>query len=62
MARIGGATWSWLSDESGVSSIEYALIAASITIAVIVTVVYLGDQVLSLYLRVKSCIEKPSAC
>jgi len=51
-----------LRDEEGVTAIEYALMAATIAVAVVVTVLALGQQVQEFYLHVQSCIESPSTC
>lgn len=45
MKKIYLATRKFLRDEEGVTAIEYALIAALIAIAVIVTVTALGSQI-----------------
>lgn len=49
-------------DEDGVTAIEYALIAAIITVAVTVTVLAVGEQVHGFYLHLKECMTHPAAC
>ena len=51
-----------LRDEDGVTAVEYALMAATIAVAVVVTVLLLGQQVQEFYVRVQSCIDSPSTC
>lgn len=49
-------------NESGVSSIEYALIASLIGIAIIGAVVVLGGNVKLLWDGVAACFVNPSSC
>ncbi len=49
-------------DEEGVTAIEYALMASTIAVAVIVTVLLLGQEVHKFYLHVLNCILSPSTC
>ncbi|MDO8771168.1 MAG: Flp family type IVb pilin [Burkholderiaceae bacterium] len=62
MNHVFLATRKLLCDESGVTSIEYALVAASIAVAVIFTVYLIGLQLNTFFLHLKSCIDSPSTC
>ena len=62
MNQLLPATSDFLRDDAGITAIEYALIAATIAIAVVVTVVVLGQTVHDFYLRLKDCFDNPSAC
>lgn len=62
MNHVFLATRKLLCDEGGVTAVEYALVAASIAVAVTVTVYLVGQQVHSFFLHLKSCIDSPSTC
>lgn len=47
----------WLDDESGVSSIEYALIGAMIAVVVAASVVDVGTGTLALFTRACSAVK-----
>ena len=47
----------FVGDQSGASSIEYALLAAGIAVAIVSTVQALGTQVNALYLSVLSAFQ-----
>lgn len=49
-------------DEGGVTSIEYALMASLVAMAIIVGVTLLGEQVQALYQRVLDCMLSPATC
>lgn len=49
------------SDETGVTSIEYALIASLIAIVVVVGVIAVGDGVSANFNMVETCLSAPSA-
>jgi pilus assembly protein Flp/PilA len=51
----------FIQDEAGVTSIEYAVLASCIAIAVVVTVFELGRRLDGLYERVRACIAAPSS-
>jgi pilus assembly protein Flp/PilA len=53
MTRI----YALLSDESGVTSIEYALIASLIAVFIIVAVQYLGTQVSTVFTEVGASLK-----
>lgn len=46
----------FLSDESGTTAIEYALIAAGISVAIVTAVTTLGTQVTALFTKVKEAL------
>ncbi|NMM20021.1 MAG: Flp family type IVb pilin [Rhodoferax sp.] len=62
MNRVFLATRKFWCDENGVTAIEYALVAASIAIAVIVTVFLIGQQVNTFFSHLKDCMDSPSTC
>ena len=47
--------------EEGVTAIEYALIAAGIAIAIIATVVLVGQQINDKFDQVKECLINPNS-
>lgn len=49
-------------DDDGVTAIEYALIAATVAVAVTVTVLVLGQTVQDFYLHLKACVTQPAMC
>ncbi|WP_395400066.1 Flp family type IVb pilin [Pseudoduganella sp. UC29_106] len=48
-------------DESGVTAIEYALIAALIAVVIVGTVTNVGSQLSTLYQRVSSKVQQVAA-
>lgn len=60
MNKVFLATRNFLSDEEGVTIIEYALIAALIALGVVATVVLVRDQLNTLFTRIKNCLASPS--
>ena len=62
MDKVFLATRKFLTDEEGVTAIEYGLIAAGIAIAVIVTVYAVGAQLNTLFMRIKNCLAGNSGC
>lgn len=62
MDKVFLATRKFLSDEEGVTAIEYGLIAALIAIAIVVTVGLIGTQLNTLFARIKNCLSAASAC
>ena len=61
MNKVFLATRKFLSDEEGVTAIEYGLIAALIAIAVIVTVAAIGTQLNAVFARIQACLATPTA-
>ena len=62
MKRIlsrGQALWQ---DESGVTAIEYALLASLIAVAIMGAVLALGGTVKLMWDRVAGCVVDPSGC
>jgi len=43
------SVWKYWSEEDGATSIEYALLAAGIAVAIIATVVTMGDTLFDIY-------------
>ena len=56
------AAKSLCSDESGVTSVEYALIAALIFLVVIAAVTSLGSTMKTLYTHIAQCVTNVSLC
>ena len=56
------AAKSLYSEESGVTSVEYALIAALIFLVVIAAVTSLGSTMNTLYTHIAQCVTNVSAC
>lgn len=61
MNKVYFATRKFLSDEEGVTAIEYGLIAAMIAVAIVATVYLVGQQLNSLFDRIRACLAAPSA-
>jgi pilus assembly protein Flp/PilA len=51
-----------LRDESGVTAIEYALVASLIAIVILGAVVALGNTLQTLWNSVANCVVNPSSC
>ncbi|HJW03733.1 MAG TPA: Flp family type IVb pilin [Azospira sp.] len=51
----------FIQDEAGVTSIEYAVLASCIAVAVVVTVFQVGQRLDGLYEKVRACIAAPSS-
>ncbi len=62
MKQLINSTRKFLRDEEGVTMIEYGLIAALISLAVVATVVLVGTQLNTLFARVKNCLGNTAAC
>jgi len=56
------AVESLCSEESGVTSVEYALIAALIFLVIIATVTSLGTTVKTLYTHISQCVTNVNQC
>lgn len=52
----------FLRDEEGVTAIEYGLIAALIAVAVIATVYAVGQQLDTVFTKIKTCLTTPANC
>jgi pilus assembly protein Flp/PilA len=61
MEKVFLATRNFLRDEEGVTAIEYGLIAALIAVAVIATVLLVGQQLSTLFSKISECLKAPSA-
>lgn len=62
MNKVFLATRKFLSDEEGVTAIEYGLIAALIAVAVIATVYLVGVQLNTVFAKIQTCLTTPSSC
>lgn len=49
-------------DESGATMVEYAILVALLSIAAIVIIYYLGQNIKNTFNQVRECIKSPSAC
>lgn len=49
-------------DDSGVTAIEYALIASLIVIVILTAVAALGTTLHALWDRIAGCVANPSSC
>ena len=49
-------------DESGATMVEYAVLVALITVAVVFIIFTLGGQINSAFKAVSECLVTPSAC
>ncbi len=52
----------FFNDESGATMVEYAILVALIAVAVIATVVLVGDQLNTTFEAIRACLASPSAC
>lgn len=52
---------SFLSDESGATAIEYALIITLISIAIIVTLINVGSNLSTLFVNIASVLDQANA-
>lgn len=61
MKKLYLATRKFLREEEGVTAIEYALIAALIAVAIIVTVSAVGTQLNNVFQRIANCLVNPTS-
>lgn len=52
----------FLNDESGATMVEYAILVALISIAAIVIIAAVGQQVNTAFNDVQTCLANPTAC
>jgi pilus assembly protein Flp/PilA len=57
MSNLGNLFWNFLSDEQGVSAIEYGLLAAGIAVAIIATVAALGSNLNTTFSNVSTALK-----
>lgn len=50
------------SDESGATMVEYAILVALLSIAAIIIIYYLGQQIRNTFNQVRDCIKTPTSC
>lgn len=62
MNKVFLATRKFLSDEEGVTAVEYGLIAALIAVAVIATVYLVGQELDKTFKAIKDCLVTPATC
>ncbi len=62
MSKFFSPTRIFWRDESGVTAVEYGLIAALIAVAIIATVYLVGQSLNDFFLKLKDCIATPSTC
>lgn len=62
MHRIQPAFHALLHDESGVTAIEYALVASLIAVVVLGAIAAVGNSLQALWDRVAGCVANPSSC
>lgn len=62
MNKVFLATRKFLSDEEGVTAVEYGLIAALIAVAVVATVYLVGQQLKTTFDKIRTCLLTPSTC
>ncbi|HJW03734.1 MAG TPA: Flp family type IVb pilin [Azospira sp.] len=49
-------------DEDGVTAIEYGVLASLIILAVVATVVLVGQQLNTVFEKIKNCLSNASTC
>jgi pilus assembly protein Flp/PilA len=57
MSNLGNLLWNFLSNEQGVTAIEYGLLAAGIAVAIIATVAALGSSLNATFSSVSSSLN-----
>lgn len=62
MNKLVVASRKFLRDEEGVTAIEYGLIAALIAVAVIATVYLVGQELNTVFNKIKTCLTTPANC
>ncbi|ARU30857.1 hypothetical protein CAP31_03640 [Sulfuriferula sp. AH1] len=62
MHRIQSDLRILLQDESGVTAIEYALVASLIAVVILGAIAALGNTLQALWDRVAGCVTNPSSC
>lgn len=51
----------FIQDETGVTAIEYGVLASLIILAVVATVLLVGQQLNNVFEKVRACLAAPSA-
>lgn len=57
MSNVGNLLWTFVTDEQGVSAIEYGLLAAGIAVAIIATVAALGTNLNTTFTTVSTSLK-----
>ena len=57
MSRIWLQLKKWACEESGVASIEYALISVLIAVVIVSAVTYVGDELRDTYEYIAQCVQ-----
>lgn len=52
---------SFWQDESGATMVEYAILVALLSVAAIVIIAYLGQEIRNAFNQVRDCIKDPGA-
>ncbi|MBU9575808.1 Flp family type IVb pilin [Burkholderia multivorans] len=52
----------FLKEETGVTAIEYGLIAGLIAVAIVASVSTIGTNLGSMFANISSCVSTPSSC
>lgn len=53
---------SFWNDESGATMVEYAILVALLSIAAILIIYYLGQEIRNTFNQVRTCIKNPTSC
>ena len=60
-ALLAGVT-KFFRDEDGVTAIEYGVLASLIILAVVATVLAVGQQLNNVFARIKNCLTSTAGC
>lgn len=52
----------FMNDESGATMVEYAILVALISIAAIIIIAAVGQQVNTAFTEVRDCLQTPASC
>jgi len=62
MDKLVLASRNFLREEEGVTIIEYALIAALISLGVVATVLLVKAELVSVFTKIINCLHTPASC
>jgi len=62
MKNLALSIGDFVCDERGASAVEYGLLVALITVAVLVTVLAVGHKLEEVFNRIQRCLNNSSAC
>lgn len=62
MEKFVRASKRFLRDEEGATAVEYGVLVALITVAVIVIIYSIGQELNTAFTKVRDCLKTPASC